>query len=303
MDVRNLRQILAIREHGSFAKAAEVLGISQPTLSKSIARLEDELQVVLFRRTAAGSELTPIGEMVADRAARVVAETNDLIRDTSLHARGEGGRVRIGIGAALRSAFLPRLMVRIAEQHPHLQIDVEVTGVDRLLPWLTARDLDNAFCALRAEMMSGDYRFEVFLTGEIICCARPGHPLAGRSALALADIEAFPTCAMRAVNLGTPVLSASETAWTTTYTTNDYDAVVPMAAASETVVFAPAFTAQRHLVDGALVRLDLNGMSPIPFVAATTRSASYSPILRRITGYAMEIGAQMDAEWREISAR
>ena len=76
VDIRNMRHLLAVREHGSFAKAAQVLQISQPSLSASISRLEDRLKVKLFERSAAGSFITPVGEFVAERASRVIAEVD-----------------------------------------------------------------------------------------------------------------------------------------------------------------------------------------------------------------------------------
>ena len=52
MDIRSLQQVVAVSKYGSFAKAAEALGVSQPNLSKTVARLEDELKLKLFDRTA-----------------------------------------------------------------------------------------------------------------------------------------------------------------------------------------------------------------------------------------------------------
>ena len=62
-----------MRDHGSFAKAAAALNMAQPALSKSIARIEDELRLTIFTRSSTGSELTPMGEMIAERAERVMA--------------------------------------------------------------------------------------------------------------------------------------------------------------------------------------------------------------------------------------
>ncbi len=89
MDIRSLQQVIAVRKHGSFAKAADALGVSQPNLSKSVARLEDELKLKIFDRTAKGSVLTPVGELIVERADAVIAETRDLRRATP---RGSAAR-------------------------------------------------------------------------------------------------------------------------------------------------------------------------------------------------------------------
>ena len=140
MDIRHLRQILAIRDHGSFAKAAEALHIAQPALSKSMAKIEDELRLTIFTRTSTGSELTPMGEMIADRAERVMAATQNLARDAALVAGGDAGAVRLGVGTLLKDTLLPRLLLKIVEAHPRLRLQIAFRLKD-LLTVLPARSL------------------------------------------------------------------------------------------------------------------------------------------------------------------
>src|ERR1700743_369045 len=106
-----MRQVIAIHRHGSFAKAAEALGMSQPSLSRSISRLEGEVNIKIFERSASGSALTPVGELLMARLQRVVADTEALMRDATLFAGGEGGVVRIGISSALRGPFVQNFML------------------------------------------------------------------------------------------------------------------------------------------------------------------------------------------------
>jgi DNA-binding transcriptional LysR family regulator len=73
MDVRHMRQVLAIHRHGSFVKAADEIGVAQPTLSKSISRLEDELGLRLFDRTGSGAKVTPMGALLVARAETIIA--------------------------------------------------------------------------------------------------------------------------------------------------------------------------------------------------------------------------------------
>jgi DNA-binding transcriptional LysR family regulator len=106
MDMRSLLHVVAIRKHGSFSGAAEALGVSQPAPSTSVAGLEDQLQPKLFDRTAKGSTLTPVGELIVERANTVISETRDLARDAALLAGGETGIVRIGCTTGLLSPLL-----------------------------------------------------------------------------------------------------------------------------------------------------------------------------------------------------
>ena len=84
-----MRQVASIARLGSFGKAAQELGISQPTLSKSIARLEDELRFKLFDRTGWRAQLTPMGEFIVERANRVILEARRFERDIDLFGLGE----------------------------------------------------------------------------------------------------------------------------------------------------------------------------------------------------------------------
>src|SRR3954468_7732422 len=142
MDLRHLRQILAIRDHGSFAKAAEALHMAQPALSKSMAKLEDELRLTIFPRTSTGSELTPMGEMIAERAERVMGATRNLVRDAALLAGGDTGAIRLGIGTLLKDTLLPGLLLKIVEEHPNLRLEIEFGAANRLLPLVESRELD-----------------------------------------------------------------------------------------------------------------------------------------------------------------
>src|SRR5438046_563382 len=113
--------------------------MSQPNLSKNVARLEDELRLKIFDRTAKGSSLTPIGEMIVERAGAVIAESRNLDRDAALLAGGETGVVRIGCTTALMMPLMTPLAQSIAERHPNLRVHTEMAASARLQPLLDAR--------------------------------------------------------------------------------------------------------------------------------------------------------------------
>src|SRR5262249_44115139 len=117
-----MRQLLAIAANGSLAKAAQSLGVSQPNLSAAVARLEDQLKVKLLERSVTGSHLTPVGEVIAQRASRVIHETEQMIREATLMADGGAGFLRLGFGTALSEVFMTRLVERLAASYPTLGV-------------------------------------------------------------------------------------------------------------------------------------------------------------------------------------
>ena len=300
-----MRQLLAVRRYGSFAKAAQTLAISQPTLSASIARLEDQLGVRLFDRTAAGSHLTPIGELIADRAGKVIAEVEEIVRDAGLLAGGEAGVVRLGLGAALRQAFIPRFVVMLAQTYPALGLKIEVLDGDRLLPMLRSRDLDLVISAVGSDVVEEDLVATEVLTTHVVAVAHPDHPLVGERNISAERFADFPAAGTsRKQFTTTKVIGAREGQETLShYQSNDYDVLLQLAVGGHATLVAPMFVVEADLQAGRLKRIDLDWNYRVTFAAIATRAASYSPIISRIVRHASLLGAQLSDEARGGAGR
>ncbi len=297
LDIRHFRQILAIRDHGSFAKAADALHMAQPALSKSMAKLEDELHLTIFTRTSTGSELTPMGEMIAERAQRVMAATQNLARDAALIAGGETGAIRLGIGTLLKDTLLPELLLQIVGEHPRLRLEIEFGAPTRLLPLVESRELDLVLCGGAA---AGALVYVEALRAEVIFVGAPAHPLASETRISIDRLAEFP-CAgpntpgyTASTFLGRP--SATETL--DAYTANDFEALMPLVYAGHAALMAPSFFVQRALRAGELVRLDVDWTGASSFGCYTTHAASFSPILAKITRNAVDLGEAIQQAWR-----
>lgn len=298
MDVRNMRQLLALRQHGSFARAARDLGMSQPSLTAAISRLEDQLKVKLVDRTPAGSQLTPIGELVADRALKVVAETEQIVRDAALVSGGEAGTVTMGVGSSLRNAFVPRLMRLLAAEHPQLGLLVEVLDRDRLVPLVRERTLDLAIVARNSAGGDEDLAATDVLTCEVVAVAHPDHALAGETAVSLVRFAGFPSAGVTQRDFSNTRLlpPGMDEGPLLRYRANDYDVLLEFAYAGAATLVAPAFVVQDALRQGRLKRIDLDWSMRVTYAAVATRAASYSPIVGRIIAEAAALGAEIQAE-------
>jgi DNA-binding transcriptional LysR family regulator len=300
MDIRHLRQILAIRDHGSFARAAEALHVGQPALSKSVAKLERDLRVTIFTRTSTGSELTAMGEMIADRAERLMAATENLMRDAALAAGGDAGSVRLGVGTQLKDTLLPRLLLKIVEAHPRLHLQIELGVANRLLPLVQSRELDLALCV--ADAPSSALAYVEAMRAELIFVASPAHPLASEHSISVPRLAGFP-CAGRSTpgHTASALLApASAAASLDAYTANDFDALMPLVLAGHATLITPSFYVQTALRSGDLVRLDVAWTAAEEYGCYTTHAARFSPILAKITAYAVELGVAIQAEWRDL---
>ena len=142
MDLRDLLDVKAICDRGSFRKAAESLGVAQPTLSNRIAYLEDKLGARLFERDRSRSRPTQLAEMIAARVAVIGQEASLLAKDVARIASGRTGVVRLGFGPAPGRVMLAETIARITTRYPQLSLALVVGSTAQLAEQLLHRDLD-----------------------------------------------------------------------------------------------------------------------------------------------------------------
>lgn len=107
LDLRDLRYFQVIAELGHLGRAADVLGRSQPALTKCVRRLEITLNAALFARRGRGIVLTQVGEMLLVRTRRLRISADTVLREVQEFARGDAGRVRLGCGPISADHLLP----------------------------------------------------------------------------------------------------------------------------------------------------------------------------------------------------
>ncbi len=124
VELRQLRCLVAVVDHGGFTGAAAELGVSQPAVSRGVAALERELGVRLLRRTSRDVTPTAAGERVLIRARRLITDAEDLIRD----ARAGHGTLRLGHAWAAMGAHTVEFQRRWAARHPDLELHLVRTN-------------------------------------------------------------------------------------------------------------------------------------------------------------------------------
>lgn len=113
-----------VAETGSISKAGEILYISQPAVSKAVAKLEDQLNTLLFIRTPKGVELTQDGKRLYEKLKIAFTAIEEGEKELSERALSDGGKIRIGASASIcRHLLLPYLEKFISE-FPHMQVSI-----------------------------------------------------------------------------------------------------------------------------------------------------------------------------------
>lgn len=148
LEVDELRSFLTLSEQLHFRRAAEVLHVSQPALSKQIRRLEDRLGGPLLIRRSGGVHLTAAGQVLVRHARQILEDSASAERITRLALKGEAGALRVGFGIAVLARGLPDLMLRFRKRFPNVDLSVRNMSTSDQLGALNDRKIDVGFVRL-----------------------------------------------------------------------------------------------------------------------------------------------------------
>ena len=187
MDVRQLRNLLAVIEEGSLAKAAERLKLTQPALTKSVRRLEEQLNVQLFERKSRGMKPTCYAESLKRYAKATSISMAEAEREISAMRRGTEGTLTIAGPPLIMANLLPPVLVQLSEERPKLQIRVASRNRD-----LVAGILDGKFnigvAMLYEESPKRGLTKQWLFDDRLVLAMRPDHPLARRRKINANDL-------------------------------------------------------------------------------------------------------------------
>ncbi len=188
MDLDQLRYFLRVAERQSFTKAAADLAISQPALSRSIQKLEEDLGQPVFERQARAVVLTDAGRLLQARARQALALLDDT--RTEITDDGRSGRLRIGAIPTVAPYFLPDVLRRFTKAFPNASVVVREETTALLLKACGDGEIDLGILALPVSAPSLDV--ETLFEEELLLVMPPDHPLASRPTVRIADIESLP---------------------------------------------------------------------------------------------------------------
>jgi DNA-binding transcriptional LysR family regulator len=189
MELRQLRSLVTLADERHFTRAAARLHIAQPALSQQIRRLEDELGIALVDRTTRHVALTPAGDQLVARARRALAEIDAATEELSELAGIRSGRVVIGAMRSTGPFDLSALLAAFHARHPGVELVVREEPSEVMLQRLHADALDVAFLAVNRLDAGPDIRLHPLLSEPLVALLAPGHPLAGRRRLDMAELR------------------------------------------------------------------------------------------------------------------
>ncbi len=188
---RQLRMVEALARHPSLTRAAAVLGLTQPALTKAIRDLEAMVGEPLFERHARGMRLTATGQMVVAYARSALGDLHRF--EEALDLKSDLGARSVVVGALPVAAvgLLPLVIMRARTEHPTLQVRLVEGTTQTLLAQLEAGDVDLVVGRLYPSAHSDGLERETLYAEPLSIMARAGHPLHRLKRPAVKDLVGF----------------------------------------------------------------------------------------------------------------
>ncbi|MGE6230857.1 LysR family transcriptional regulator [Paenibacillus chitinolyticus] len=190
MDVRNLASVLEVAKQQNFTKAAEILHMTQPTLSKLVKSMEDELGVTLFDRSGKTVKLTDAGAAAIQRMQVILQSVNDLYTTLDDVSQLKTGTIRIGLPPVISTVFFPRVIAPFQRKYPAIQFVMIEEGAKTVEQRVLDGSIDMGV-VISPDEDSSLGRLP-FIRQYVSLVLHRAHPLAERETVSLADLSREP---------------------------------------------------------------------------------------------------------------
>jgi DNA-binding transcriptional LysR family regulator len=266
IELRLIRNALVLGQYGNFARAAEALHLTQPSLSRSIAALEEQLGVPLFDRTRKGVVPTAFGRVLLERGDMVLRREADLRREIGLLAAVQTGSLTVGAGPYMNEVSVARALGRVAAAYPQLQVECRSLHPAEVVSQVLAEQVDVGVSNIAGLDREERLAVEPLPPQRIYLACRPGHPLTQEAAPTLRRALQFPLVTTRlrgeqaalALRQGSPTTpgDAYGQDYTPRVLVNSIATARLVAQASDLLVPGTAAALADDLAAGRLVRLE-----------------------------------------------
>ncbi|MCB1748944.1 MAG: hydrogen peroxide-inducible genes activator [Gammaproteobacteria bacterium] len=184
--LRQLEYFLAVADSGSFRRAADRLGVSQPTLTAQVAALENLLDVRLFERSRAGTQLAPVGRELLANARRIVEEVDGFVDAADSVRNGPGGTYRLATTPTLGPYLLPHLLPDLHRRYAHLRLYIREGAQRELERGLAEGRYDLVLCPMPLD--SSDFVVTPLFREPVKLVVHEDHELARKPSIVAADL-------------------------------------------------------------------------------------------------------------------
>jgi DNA-binding transcriptional LysR family regulator len=187
-DIRHLRSFICVAEYLNFTKAAEQLYVSQSTLSKHIAELEEQVGVQLFIRTHHSVQLTPPGAMLFEESRLLVDKMEELFEKTRKSQIKVWGTLRIGC-LGIEHVFLPKIIKHFSALYPNVALNIQIMPGNMINEALERQELDIGFNPFIGNELTSKFEVREIRRARLCFLLPRHHPYANKYSLDLSDLK------------------------------------------------------------------------------------------------------------------
>ncbi|WP_460164130.1 LysR family transcriptional regulator [Pseudomonas sp. S2_F03] len=200
--LKQLRHLQAIIRHGSIHRAAEALHVTPPALTRSLSVLETDMDIQLFDRNKNGMQATAFCLRIQERCARLICDTEDLMREARIYSNQDAGTLSIGIGGLAGETVLDSIVPDFVTLNPKVQTHIIEGDPQEIIFKLQNRQLDLVIAGTSSPLNVDGLRARPLKTSATAIFIRSGHPLERRKNVSLAELLGFP------ILTATPLISS-----------------------------------------------------------------------------------------------
>lgn len=187
MELKDLKAFIEVANHMSFTKAADSSYISQPSLSKSVKKIEDELNVTLFNRSTRSLRLTDAGNVVHEQTKQIFHLIDELPLLLEDLAEGVSGELKIGMPPLIGTMFFPQIAKNLKENYPQIKIELHELGARVVEELVDKGQIDAGIIVLPTDTSS--FHVQPFISEKFFLFVHEDHPLAKRDGVALSELQ------------------------------------------------------------------------------------------------------------------
>jgi len=186
MELRDLKAFMTVVEHGSFTKAASESFVSQPSLSKSIKKLENALHVELLNRSTRNIELTDAGRIVYKQGQKIIRSVHDLHILLDDLSNIETGTIKLGIPPLIGTLFFPDIAREFHKQYPKVHLELVERGAKMIGTLVENGDVDMGIVVIPTDEKK--FSVQSFVEDQFFVFINESHPLAQHEHILLKDL-------------------------------------------------------------------------------------------------------------------
>ena len=184
--LRDLAWLVSLAEHQHVTDTAAILGTSQPTLSRALARVESELGARVFQRAPDGIHPTPTGELVVSAARDLTERFEQLLTDLERELNPDTGVVRLAFLDSIATSLVPRVLRSFHEHAPRMRVLLSQEPAHEMVTDLAAGAVDLAITSARP---AGEFGWHPLQDERLVLAVPPGHRLRTRKRVALEELS------------------------------------------------------------------------------------------------------------------